>query len=57
MKISEQLVRKAKRTVEQITKEYESGELAPPVLNKHCHVCDFQARCRAIANNRDGSEL
>jgi predicted RecB family nuclease len=57
VKISEQLVRKAKRTVEQITKEYESGEVAPPVLNKHCHVCDFQARCRAIANSCDDLSL
>jgi len=57
VKISEQLVRKAKRTVEQITKEYESGEVAPAVLNKHCHVCDFQARCRAIATSRDDLSL
>jgi len=47
--VSEQPVRKAKRTVEQITKECESDDLRPTVLNKHCPICDFQARCRGIA--------
>lgn len=28
-----------------------------PVLNKHCSVCDFQARCRGIAIERDDLSL
>jgi predicted RecB family nuclease len=51
------LVRKAKRAVEQITKECESDELRPVVLNKHCQICDFQARCRGIAVNREDLSL
>ena len=55
--ISEKLIRKAKRTVEQITKESESDELRPVVLNKHCQICDFQARCRGIAVSREDLSL
>jgi predicted RecB family nuclease len=51
------LVRKAKHTVEQITKECESDELPPVVLNKHCQICDFQTRCRGIAVNREDLSL
>jgi predicted RecB family nuclease len=55
--ISEQLVGKAKRTVEQIAKECESDDLGPTVLNKHCPICDFQARCRGIAVNCEDLSL
>jgi len=55
--VSEQLVRKAKRTVEQITKECEGDDLRPAVLNKHCPICDFQARCRGIAVNCEDLSL
>jgi predicted RecB family nuclease len=51
------LVRKAKHTVEQITKECESDELPLVVLNKHCQICDFQTRCRGIAVNREDLSL
>jgi predicted RecB family nuclease len=34
-----------------------SEEPRPPVLNKHCSVCDFQSRCRSIAINRDDPSL
>lgn len=57
VKFSDQLVSKAKRTIEQIAKEYESGDVRPAVLNKHCAICDFQARCRAIAANREDLSL
>jgi predicted RecB family nuclease len=55
--VSEQLIRKAKHMVERITKECESDELPPVVLNKHCQICDFQARCRDIAANREDLSL
>jgi CRISPR/Cas system-associated exonuclease Cas4 (RecB family) len=50
LNISMQFVRKVKRTVEQITKELESDELPPVVLNKHCPICEFhEAAKRADA--------
>jgi predicted RecB family nuclease len=49
MNVSGQFVRKAKRTLEQIRKECGSDDPPPTVLNKHCPICDFQARCRGIA--------
>src|SRR5262249_36128593 len=54
---SEHVVRKAKRTVDQLIKDCESDELRPIVLNKHCQICDFQARCRGIAVNREDLSL
>jgi predicted RecB family nuclease len=55
--VSEQLARKAKRTVEQITNECERDDLPPTVLNKHCQICDFQARCRSVAVNCEDLSL
>jgi predicted RecB family nuclease len=40
-----------------VTKECESDELPPVVLNKHCQICDFQTRCRGIAVNREDLSL
>jgi predicted RecB family nuclease len=52
-----ELVEKTKRTIERITSECQSDELRPVVLNKHCLICDFQARCRGIAVNREDLSL
>src|SRR5262249_52932156 len=46
--VSEQHLSQAKRTVERITKECKSDDPRPIVLNKHCPICDFQARCRGV---------
>src|SRR5262245_21168692 len=55
--VSERLVRKALRTVDQLIKDCESDELRPIMLNKDCQICAFQARCRTIAVNREDLSL
>ena len=39
-----------------IARERDLEEPAP-VLNRHCQVCDFEPRCRAIATSREDLSL
>ena len=47
---------KARQVVEAIARERDLEEPAP-VLNRHCQVCDFEPRCRAIATSREDLSL
>ena len=51
-----ELVQKTKYIIEQITTELEGTERRV-VLNKHCSICDFRARCRGIALNHEDLSL
>ena len=46
-----------REVLEAIATEGDSSEPPSLVLNKHCPVCDFQSRCRAIAISRDDLSL
>ena len=47
---------KARQVVEAIARERDLEEPAP-VLNRHCQVCDYEPRCRAIATSREDLSL
>jgi predicted RecB family nuclease len=46
-----------RRVLEAIATESNCSEPPSLVLNKHCPVCDFQSRCRAIAISREDLSL
>src|SRR5216684_2038679 len=56
VKIKDHVLR-AYQTIDAIGATCSSQEPLPPVLNKHCAVCDFQPRCRGLAVERDDLSL
>jgi predicted RecB family nuclease len=46
-----------RQVIEAIASICQATEPPPLVLNKHCPVCDFQLRCRALAIERDDLSL
>ena len=44
-------------SIEAISASRSSREPPPLVLNRHCAVCDFQPRCRALAIEHDDLSL
>ena len=48
---------KVRKIIDAILKDLATEEPPPLVLNKHCPVCDFQSRCRAIASRREDLSL
>ena len=47
---------KARQVVDAIARERDIEEPVP-VLNRHCPVCDFEPRCRAVATMREDLSL
>ena len=47
---------KARQVVDEIARA-RNQEKPAPVLNRHCQVCDFEPRCRAIAVSREDLSL
>ena len=47
---------KARQVVDKIARVRDE-EVPAPVLNRHCQVCDFEPRCRAIAISREDLSL
>jgi predicted RecB family nuclease len=45
------------QTIDAIGASCSSPEPLPPILNKHCAICDFQSRCRGLAVERDDLSL
>jgi predicted RecB family nuclease len=56
VKIKDHVFR-TRQTIDAIGAICRSSEPPPPVLNKHCAVCDFQARRRRLAVERDDLSL
>ena len=56
IKIAEH-VPKTREAVEAIASMYQTNEPPRLVLNKHCPVCAFQSRCRALAIEREDLSL
>jgi predicted RecB family nuclease len=50
-------IAQTQQTIDAIKAIYDSREPPPLVLNRHCAVCDFQARCRRLAIERDDLSL
>ncbi|NGO55901.1 TM0106 family RecB-like putative nuclease [Allomesorhizobium camelthorni] len=48
---------KARQIVEAIASASLAGDPPPLILNNHCAMCDFQARCRALAIEREDLSL
>jgi predicted RecB family nuclease len=51
------LLQKTRQIIEAIAKDCRTETPRQAALNKHCPVCDFQARCRDIAVNREDLSL
>ena len=51
------LLESARRSVIQVKKQQKSRVAPPLVLNKHCPECEFRARCRQIAVEKDDLSL
>ena len=56
VKIRDHLAR-THQIIEAIRVTCRGQEAPPPVLNRHCAVCDFQPRCRGLAVERDDLSL
>jgi Domain of unknown function DUF83 len=52
VRIADHVVR-TRQTIDEIRATRSNGEPPPLVLNRHCAVCDFQPRCRALAIEHD----
>jgi predicted RecB family nuclease len=51
------LLQKTRQIIEAIAKDCRAETPRQVALNKHCPVCDFQARCRDVAINREDLSL
>ena len=51
------LLQKTRQIIEAIAKDCRTETLRQVALNKHCPVCDFQARCRDVAIKREDLSL
>ena len=51
------LLQKTRQIIEAIAKDCRTETPRQVALNKHCPVCDFQARCRDVAITRDDLSL
>jgi len=56
VRIADHVVR-TRQTIDEIRATRSNGEPPPLVLNRHCAVCDFQPRCRALAIEHDDLSL
>jgi predicted RecB family nuclease len=56
VRIADHVVR-TRQTIDEIGAARSSREPEPLVLNRHCAVCDFQPRCRALAIQHDDLSL
>jgi predicted RecB family nuclease len=56
VRIGDHVVR-TRQTIDTIRATWSSREPPPLVLNRHCAVCDFQPRCRALAIEHDDLSL
>jgi predicted RecB family nuclease len=56
VKIADHVAR-TRQTIDAIGATCRGREPPPLILNKHCAVCDFQARCRGLAIERDDLSL
>jgi predicted RecB family nuclease len=50
-------VTRTHQIINEIRRNWEDRKPPPPVLNRHCVVCDFQQRCRGLAIERDDLSL
>ena len=50
-------VARTRQIVDAIRASCQGSKPPPLVLNRHCPVCDFQPRCRGLANERDDLSL
>ena len=51
------ILEKVRHSVKQVMKQQKSRVAPPLVLNKHCPECEFRARCRQIAVEKDDLSL
>ncbi|MGI0084189.1 MAG: TM0106 family RecB-like putative nuclease, partial [Nitrososphaerales archaeon] len=51
------LLEKVRRVVEKMASEQAESATSPVILNRHCAECQFQARCRQIAREKDDLSL
>lgn len=52
-----ELMKAARSVVRRITAQQAVPETSSPILNKHCSECEFQARCRQVAVEKDDLSL
>jgi predicted RecB family nuclease len=53
----DKLIAKVRHTISRIRQHDARNSPPPLILNRHCHECDFQLRCRAIATEQDDLSL
>ena len=53
----DKLIAKVRHTISRIRQHDPRNSPPPLILNRHCHECDFQLRCRAIATEQDDLSL
>lgn len=56
VRISDYIVR-TNQTIRAIAALLLGGQESPPILNRHCAVCDFQSKCRSISIQREDLSL